>query len=243
MSLRLPAGVYIDGIGYGGRFVDPDVLPMLARATDLDGAVAVLTLAVEQQDRADRAYRRVSDKFQDDPKRYAVKRAEVEVISRFWDDLVREIDAEIAAKVSDVELPPEVEGDDFAVEWEMGLDYNATSGGPNGKSRDFDLNIRIKRSDGTPMGFAEANDVMRSILVSGTVPTGYKAAGIRWRRPGKASRGWKTGDVSDLAEFSAPMAFHANDPTVKMDPARDASWADARAWDFGQTYRLGSVRK
>lgn len=203
MNLRIPAGVRIDGIGVGGRFVSVDMLPVLADATDDVGRTQLLELAARELDRAVKRHERAEAKFDDDPQRYADQRAAAEDAHAFWQrmarDLVQEVQRPTPAMVERVELEPD-EFDVDAVEWEFGVEYLA-AGGP---ASNVDVNIRLRRTDGLPMGAAEALDVMSALRtnfsngVDAPVPRGYRFAGINWRSPNKGSRRWKSGDREDL---------------------------------------------
>jgi hypothetical protein len=203
MNLRIPAGVRIDGMGVGGRFVSVDMLPVLADATDDAGRAVLLELAARELDRAAGRYDRADAKFDDDPRRYAVARADAEAAYDFWQRMARDLVQEVArptpAMVERVALDPD-EYDVDAVEWEFGVEY-LSAGGP---ASNVDINLRLRRTDGLPFGAAEAMDVMAVLRanfaygLSHPVPRGYRFAGINWRSPEKGSRRWKSGDDDDL---------------------------------------------
>lgn len=227
MALRVPAGVYVNGRPMGGRFVSRNELSALARRADGDGAERLLGFVYEQLDKAVRAQERVERKFQDDPKRYAAKRAQAENDRLAWERVSAEIEAVI--------LPPDEK--DLAVEWELGFDYNGAS-----SDKDFDLNVRLIRVDRRPFDLEEAESAFRDVMRNAMVPPGYLLASIDWRRPRKGTH-WKSGGVDDLDAFSAPMYVHHDDErSVVVTPAGQKA-SDTRSWDFGRHFRLGSVRR
>lgn len=89
-------------------------------------------------------------------------------------------------------------GEEYATEWEIGIDYEAA----NGPTHDVDVNIRLRRSDGSAFSYGEATRAMAALRVNiglgkdDPAPMGYEIAGINWRSPGRASRGWRHGDWS-----------------------------------------------
>lgn len=224
MNLRIPAGVRIDGIGVGGRYVSVDMVPVLADATDDVGRVLLLELAERELDRAARIHERAEARFDDDPRRYADARAEAEAAHELWqqatESLIQEVSRPTRAEAERVDIEPE-DFDTDAIEWEFGVEYLA-AGGPGSN---VDVNIRLKRTDGLPFGAAEALDVMAALRVNfsngldNPVPRGYRFAGINWRSPNKGSRRWKSGDREDLQALR-----------IILDTAARAS-----------TWRLGSV--
>lgn len=223
MNIRIPAGVRIDDMGVGGRFVSVDMMPVVVDAVEDDASLTILLeLAERELDRAAMKHARAEAQFDDDPRRYAEKRADAEAVHDLWqrttDDILQKLLR--PREPEEIELPPE-EFDVDAVEWEFGVEYLA-AGGP---ASNLDINIRLRRADGLPFGAAEALDVMNALRrgfsqgADNPVPRGYRFAGINWRSPHKGSRRWKQGDREDLDGLR----------TI-LDSAADSS-----AW------RLGSV--
>jgi hypothetical protein len=75
-------------------------------------------------------------------------------------------------------------------------------------SAPVNINIRIRRTDGKPMGFAEAR---RALLYTrnngGEPPTGYLVSGCSWEDPSKSSKGWveKGNPGKNAGALSAPL--------------------------------------
>jgi len=225
MTLRVPAGVVIGGVAIGGRFVSPEDLPGMAAAADDDaGALAVIELIAREADKAAAAQERIERKFQDDPRRYAERRAQAEDRREFWDAALDQ--------ASSVLQEPEPE--EYADEWEVGFDYN----GAAGRTSDVDINIRLARRDGAAFGAREAVAVLRAFRdnlgngLANPVPAGYRMASINWRRP-HTGGGWRprggSGTMEDVENFNAVLY---------------SQYDNEMAWDlmpFGDV-RLGSVK-
>lgn len=203
MSIRIPAGVRIDDIGVGGRFVSLDMLPVLADATDDTGRVLLLELAARELDRATDRRDRLESRFDDDPKRYAVPRADAEALQEFWQDFADRTANDVVKPTPEMVTTAGVTEDVYetdAIEWEFGVEYLASSG----PTSNLDINVRIKRADGLPFGADEALDVMAALRTNlsrgleNPMPVGYRFAGIDWRSPNKGSRRWKHGTRRDL---------------------------------------------
>jgi hypothetical protein len=222
-ALRVPAGVYVDGVAMGGRYVSPSVLGALVFEAEGDGAERILALIYDRYDRAQSDYERAADKFNDDPARYARKRAEAEQRAAEWGAV---------AGQADTFGQPEFE-EPYAFEWEIGFEYDAQS-----STSDVDVNIRIARIDGSQVSQSEAGRALkafRDALGAGLVdpvPPGYKMAAINWKRP-HSGTGWRphgrSGNRRDLESFNNPMyEQHGNEG----------------AWDINTvgTVRMGSVK-
>lgn len=220
-SLRVPAGVYVNGVAHGGRFVAPSALPGLVSEAEGDGAERLLAVMYDQLDKATRRHERAERKFDDDPKRYAHERAATERERQLWEGL-----AEQSESVFHEDEEP------YAVEWEIGFDYSSAE-----SNSDVDVNIRIRRQDRHDMGQTEAAAALRAFranLAEGEtrpIPRGYQMAAINWRRP-QHGGGWRSSQhpLNDLENFNSPMyADHNNEG----------------AWSIGPygTVRMGSVKK
>lgn len=226
MQVRIPAGVRIDGMGVGGRYVSIDMLPVLADATDDTGRVLLLDLAARELDRATAAHEKLERQFLDDPKRYAGRRAEAEDVRVFWESVVDDTTDQLVGKptrkrtkkakrpmTQTAGASADVD-ETMAPEWELGVEYLSASG----PGSNVDINVRVRRTDGRPMGFNEAANVLSSFranLARGAdnpVPSGYKFAGINWRSPNKGSRRWKSGGKRDLETFSTLLSESAAKP-------------------------------
>lgn len=150
-----------------------------------------------ERERAERRLDRANRDYQSWYDRYTSRRA---------------AEAEAAAAAAAPPTPDEAE--DFASEWEIGVDYDAHSGAGS----DVDVNIRLRRSDGQQFGFAEATRAMSalrqnvSLGISYPAPPGYEIAGISWRSPERASRGWRSGDWSDLGGLTNPLYIVSDVP-------------------------------
>lgn len=227
--LRIPAGVQIGGRGVGGRFVSAAQLAAVASEADDAGVLALLEVAAREADKAAAAQLRLEVKFQNDPKRYAKQRATAEAQREFWDSQVDQISSLLTPPE---EIPPE----EYAVEWEVGFDYNGAGGRD---TSDVDVNIRIAREDGEEMRLSEAVAALaelRARLKQGhtaPVPPGYRMAAINWRRPhsgtGWRPRGGGSGTRDDLEAFSTLMYSEADN---------DGAWSLSP----GAGFRLGSVQ-
>ena len=207
MSIRLPAGVRIDGDSVGGRYVSVDTVPVVVDVVSDEASLErLLEWATRELDRAATQHERLEAKFDDAPERYAVRRADAEDRHIFWQETVDDIIQKLLRPKEDegggVDVPPE-EYDVDAVEWEFGVEYLA-AGGP---ASNVDINIRLRRTDGLPFGADEALDVMNALKsnlsqgMNNPVPRGYHFAGINWRSPHKGSRRWKDGTKRDLEGF------------------------------------------
>lgn len=226
-ALRVPSGVYVDGIAMGGRYVSPATLGALVFEADGDGAERLLAVIYDRYDRAQAEYEHAGQKFNADPKRYADLRAETEQRAGEWGAVVGQVDTF---------AQPEFE-EPFAFEWEIGFEYDAAA-----SSSDVDVNIRLARIDGNEIGQTEAGRALKAFrdgLAAGDtdpVPPGYKMAAINWRRP-HHSTGWKphgkSGNKRDLEAFNNPMY---------------ATWNNEGAWDVNphkdpnRPVRMGSVK-
>lgn len=223
-ALRVPAGVYVNGVALGGRFVDPGALAGIAAGAEGDGAERVLDLIYSQLDKATRTQERFEQKFDNDPKRYAKLRGEAERVRELWESVAEQTDTVFQG-----------EEEEFAVEWEIGFDYDATKGVPS----DVDVNIRIMRKDAALIGQTEAAALLREFrerLMLGIppIPLPYKMAFINWRRP-HAGTGWRpgansSGTQADFEAFESPMFV---------------SWEDEWVWDISPSspVRMGSVKR
>ena len=205
MSYRVPAGVYVDGKAYGGRFVSLAQLSALLDETDTDGREAIFEFAAYELDRATLRQERLERRFQDDPREFAEARHGAE-LSRI--QLERLAD-EAAEDLADIE--------DAAPEWDIGFEYEGGGGGS------CDLNIRIAREDGDDMGRREMLDVLRDFRRNlaqeraNPVPAGYLVAAMAWRQTGRHTKGWvSSSDVShDLGgSLAAPLLTTAHDDTA-----------------------------
>ena len=171
-ALRVPKGVTVDGRSIGGRFISHKGLADLVPRTDDRGRKRLATLVGREVKRQQRAYDRVSRRFDDDPKRYALPLAKSEADFRFW----QHADDDIAELTDDL----------MADEWEIGVDYHPVGGPP---SSHVDINIRIRRTDGAAMGFKQAQRTMEELRENirlgrdQPVPRGYMVAGVDWKRP------------------------------------------------------------
>lgn len=170
--LRVPKGVRVDGVSVAGRFVSRQGLADLIARTDDDGRDRLERIITRERGRQQRAYERVSRKFDDDPKRYAQSLATADADFRFWQQAESDV-----FDLSD---------EDSMIEWEIGVEYHPMDGA---SSSHVDLNIRIQRTDGAPMGFRQAQRVMNELRDNinigrgNPVPRGYMVAGVDWRRP------------------------------------------------------------
>lgn len=63
------------------------------------------------------------------------------------------------------------------------------------------VNIRLSPDDGHDATKRELDDVLERVIDTGSVPRGWKFAGIDWRNPQKASSGWRSGSIDDLDKF------------------------------------------
>lgn len=223
MRVRIPAGVRVDGIGIGGRFVALDMLPVLADATDDTGRALLLDYAAAALDDATAQHERLERKFQDDPARYAVQRADAEGRRDFLESFVDETANTLTdtAPMPGVLSPDAVTAgasediiEDVSDEWEIGVDYNGEAGG----GHDVDINVRLRRADGAAFGFTEAAAAMahfRANLshgVSNPIPAGYRMAAINWKRPERGSMKW--GDAGDLDTFNNVLYVASDDDTA-----------------------------
>lgn len=229
MRIRIPAGVRVDGLGIGGRFVSLDMLPVLADATDDTGRALLIEYAAAALDDATAQHERLERKFADDPARYAIQRADAEgrrdFLESFVDETVNTLTggAEPSEGIGGTRAPDFVTAgasedvsEDESDEWEIGVDYNGEGSG--GRSHDVDINVRIRRADGATFGFHEALAVMgqlRANLSAGAanpIPPGYRMAAINWRRPGRGSVSW--GDAGDLDAFHNVLYVVSDDESA-----------------------------
>jgi hypothetical protein len=126
--------------------------------------------------------------------------------------------------------------DDFAGEWEIGVDYDAAAG----RGSDVDINIRLSRVDGMLFSSTEAAQALaefRTRVQNGDrnpIPPGYRMAAINWRRPRGGTGGWRprggSGTQGDLAMFNAVLYATAGD---------DSAWREPQPHGI---VRLGSVK-
>lgn len=236
--LRVPAGVVVNGRAFGGRFVSAATLAALTHRTDDRGRDAIRRLAEREGTKAERAYGKLASKFNDDPRRYAHRAADAEARLYRWQAVLEStLDADVEAADVDAVLAADATGDveeldealaqlaedaagEFdaeprAVEWEIGFDYRSHKRGKRNPSSDFDLSLRIRRTDRVPMALDEAKHALfqfRTALMEtgrAAVPRGYQLAGINWKRPRDA--GWRgAGGASDLENFSDPLNAFAD---------------------------------
>ena len=127
-------------------------------------------------------------------------------VNRWRVEVRRRREAEVQAAAAQrqkerIAPPPSDELDeDVADEWELGVDYAATSGAGS----NVDINIRLRRTDGHSFGLAEATRAMSSFRRNLSLghgdpaPAGYEVAGVSWRNPERSSRGWRSGEWTDL---------------------------------------------
>ncbi len=216
--IRLPAGVRSsNGKALGGRFATPERVVELAEHADDVTRERLLNALEEAGDRAsDNAERalaelqRLEDLFNDDPKRYARRRAAAE--NRYG--AAAEKSNRILDATLDVveQITPDLEPLDEAEEWEIGFEYEAT----NGRQHDVDVNIRVRRVDRRPMDRNEALRVMTEFRQTMEIPVGYLMAGIAWQRPHKA-KGWTHArhDLHDaLRDFLSPMYTESDNDSL-----------------------------
>jgi len=236
VTLRVPAG-----LPGAGRFTNAPALVKLARTANEGDRLAIVDRLSEAADRqartaakALRALERETRRFDDDPKRFARSRASAEArwqqAQAQEDFLVASAEQVLAPMVEALPpvLPPprrraperdygEPEPEDEAVEWEMGMIYQAAKG----RESDFDLNVRVRRTDSRAMKRTEAERVLvlfREALdrYNPMMPPGYVMAAIDWRRPSWGT-GWRRSlhsVASHLHNFMNPLYAKADEPAV-----------------------------
>lgn len=84
-SIRVPAGVTIDGKGWGGRFVSRDQLISLAAATEGRGLRAIERLAEREYSKAATSHQRAADKYMDAPERWRERRELAQQHQQEWE--------------------------------------------------------------------------------------------------------------------------------------------------------------
>lgn len=67
------------------------------------------------------------------------------------------------------------------------------------RSRALNINIRLRRRGKKVPTRAEVISALQFILDNGETPEGWEFASIDWSRPTGASRGWKSGEIEDIA--------------------------------------------
>lgn len=228
--MRVPAGVRVAGRSYGGRFVTMGQLRALVAATTDAGRVILFDAVAHELERNGRTVERLVRKFDDDPKRYAARLHDAETTLFAWQDMADKlVDRFTETRTGRIVTPPppppppppseeyDEPLDDIAEEFEIGVEYFAAGG----RASNVDINIRIRREDGGMMRASEARDVMAAMMTrfnrgeDDPTPRGYYVAGVDWKRPGKASRGWKHGDADDLENFKNVLYIAAGDNTAR----------------------------
>lgn len=112
---------------------------------------------------------------------------------------------------------------DYAAEWEIGLDYQASGG----DGSNVDINIRIQRMDGREFSMAEAQAALSTLRdninrgLSDPSPSGYQIASIDWRSPDRSSRGWKHGDWDEVGGLLNPLYVGSDQLYLRLGSVDD----------------------
>lgn len=203
-TLRVPAGVVIQGRKLGGRFIAVDQLPALARRarqSEVASVEKLLRLAQQIEERAAVRHQRAAERHaetrreRDKVQRLREKRAQdkagqavagIEREALRWNERelrrARRLENAKRRQLRPGELPPE-ERDPYepeveSPEWEIAYEYTSHSRG-----HDVDVSVRIARTDGAPIPESEAFSVFKSMRATGgEPPAGYRVAGIKWRK-------------------------------------------------------------
>lgn len=115
------------------------------------------------------------------------------------------------------------ETDDFADEWEIGLDYEATGG----DASNVNINIRLRRSDGGIFSMKEASaalGILRDNINRGMAdpaPSGYEIAGIDWQSPERSSRGWRHGEWDNIGQLLNPLYVASDQLYLRLGSVDD----------------------
>lgn len=118
-------------------------------------------------------------------------------------------------------MPDELE--DYASEWEIGLDYEATGG----DASNVNVNIRLRRTDGRDFSMTEAQaalGILRDNInrgLSDPSPSGYEIAGIDWQQPERSSRGWRHGDWDQLGGLYNPLYVASDQLYLRLGSVDD----------------------
>jgi hypothetical protein len=243
MRFRLPAGVRVDGKGWGGRFMRLEDVPLLAPALD-PRSLALLEKRIARDYRRagrqlDRAMEKVRAADKKPPRAAERARGALGAVTeqaralRATRDAVRDVVAPkpkrktpVAPAVADLD-PDELqdgEDGDEAVEWAVGVSYNAETA--HRPTSAVDVSILVRRIDEQPMPFREAKAVMTYVRQWRFVPVEYYLAAMDWRSPqsphaaAQTWKGWQANQPeTDLENFYNVLTALSDKPgfwTVKM---------------------------
>jgi hypothetical protein len=200
--LRIPAGVVVRGEKIGGRFVSVDQLAALARKarkSETRSIQKLLTLAKREERRAAKLHQRAADRFVErqrtaDRELWLERKRQQDEAGRVVARIQRQAErrGRKPRPLPPPDLPPEWDELE-APEWEFSCEYSAASRGHGGHGGDVDVNIRLSRIDRAPIRESEARTAFRDLRATGGVPPdGYRIAGVEWRNPKGARRGWRS---------------------------------------------------